>query len=197
MLRLPWQETVRRLPQVCVGLILFGAGVAMMVAADLGLGPWDVFHQGVADRTDTGIGVIIMIVGLTLLLGFIPLREKVGIGTVLNAVLVGLTVDAVLPVLDTWNTWPARLSLMVTGPVVIAAGSGLYIGGGLGPGPRDGIMTGLARRGTPLWAARTGIELTVLVAGLLLGGSAGPGTVWFALGIGPMIGFFLPRLTMR
>lgn len=178
------------------GLVLFGVGVAMMVAGDLGLGPWDVFHQGLSDLTGVRIGAIIVMVGLVILLGFIPLRERVGIGTILNAFLIGATVNVVLPLLGRPEALWLRAVLMIGGPVVIALGSGLYIGGGLGPGPRDGIMTGLAKRGIKISTARTGIEVTVLLAGIALGGSAGVGTLWFALGIGPMVGYFLPKLTL-
>jgi uncharacterized membrane protein YczE len=195
LLVLPWRDTVRRLPRVCGGLVLFGVGIAMMVAGDLGLGPWDVFHQGLADLSGIDIGLIIILVGVVVLAGFIPLREKVGLGTLLNAVLIGLTVNLVLRVLEEPDGLAPRFLLMAAGPVVIAIGSGLYIGGGLGPGPRDGIMTGLSRRGIAVWKARTGIEASVFVAGVLLGGAVGIGTIWFAVGIGPMVGFFLPRLT--
>lgn len=179
-----------------LGLVAFGIGIAMMVQADLGLGPWDVFHQGLADQTGVGIGPIITIVGVIILLGFIPLREKVGIGTLLNAFVIGPTVDVTRSLLAEPDSMVLRVALMVGGPIVIAIGSGLYIGGGLGPGPRDGIMTGLAKRGIPVARARTGIEVTVLAAGLLLGGTVGLGTIWFAFGIGPLVGWFLPRLTM-
>lgn len=190
------EETLRRLPRVVAGLVLFGVGIAFMVAGDLGLGPWDVFHQGLADLTGIGIGTIILIVGFAIVLLFIPLNEKVGIGTVLNAVLIGVTVDIVLSVLSTPESMVMRWFLMLVGPVLIAIGSGLYIGGGLGPGPRDGVMTGLAKRGIRVSRARTGIEVTVLLAGIALGGSVGVGTLWFAFGIGPMVGWFLPRLTV-
>ncbi len=189
-------ETFRRLPRVVSGLVLFGVGIAFMVAGDLGLGPWDVFHQGLADLTGIGIGTIILLVGLAILGLFVPLNEKIGLGTLLNAVLIGITVDIVLLWLSTPDSLPMRWLLMLSGPVLIALGSGLYIGGGLGPGPRDGVMTGLAKRGIRVSRARTGIEVTVLLAGLALGGSIGVGTLWFTFGIGPMVGWFLPRLTM-
>jgi uncharacterized membrane protein YczE len=190
------EETLRRLPRVVVGLVLFGVGIALMVAGDLGLGPWDVFHQGLSDLTGIGIGTIILIVGFAIVFLFIPLDEKVGLGTLLNAVLIGVTVDIVLIVLSTPDSMVMRWLLMLFGPVLIAIGSGLYIGGGLGPGPRDGVMTGLAKRGIRVSRARTGIEVTVLLAGIALGGGVGVGTIWFAFGIGPMVGWFLPRLAM-
>ncbi len=196
MLLMPWAEILRRLPRVVLGLILFGVGIAFMVAGNLGLGPWDVFHQGVSDLIGVRIGTVTVAVGLIILLGFIPLREKVGVGTILNAFLIGMTVNVVLPLLGSPEAMWVRAALMVGGPVVIALGSGLYIGGGLGPGPRDGIMTGLSKRGIKISRARTGIEVTVLLAGIALGGSVGIGTLWFALGIGPMVGYFLPKLTL-
>ena len=188
-------EAGRRVPLVLAGLVLFGVGIALMVLADLGLAPWDVFHQGVSNRTGLPIGTVVILTGLVLLALFIPLRERIGLGTLLNAVVIGLVVDATLAVLDPPDAMALRVLCMVVGPVVIAVGSGLYLGGGLGPGPRDGLMTGIARRGHRIWAVRTGIEVTVLLAGIALGGSIGAGTLWFALGIGPLVHLVLPRLT--
>ena len=196
MILLPWGETLRRLPRVVFGLVVFGVGIALMVVADLGLAPWDVLHQGISERTGRGIGTVIIVVGARVVLGFIPLRERVGLGTVLNAIVIGVSANAALTVLDEPEGLPVRVAAMIGGPVVIAFGSGLYIGAGLGPGPRDGIMTGLARRGIAVWKARTVIEVVVLVSGVALGGTVGIGTIWFAVGIGPMIGWWLPRLTL-
>ncbi|MEM8905645.1 MAG: hypothetical protein AAGA17_04655 [Actinomycetota bacterium] len=196
MILLPWGETLRRLPRVVFGLVVFGVGIALMVVADLGLAPWDVLHQGISERTGLGIGTVIIVVGALVVLGFIPLRERVGLGTVLNAIVIGVSANAALTVLDEPEGLPVRVAAMIGGPVVIAFGSGLYIGAGLGPGPRDGIMTGLARRGIAVWKARTVIEVVVLVSGVALGGTVGIGTIWFAVGIGPMIGWWLPRLTL-
>lgn len=193
LLLLPWRDTLRRVPQVLVGLALFGVGIALMVRGDLGLGPWDVFHKGVSARTGWSIGSVIIGTGLLVALLFIPLKEQWGLGTLLNAFVIGLSADATLAVIGEPGDLIPRFGLMVAGPVVIAVGSGLYIGGGLGPGPRDGVMTGLAKRGIDVWKARTGIEVVVLVAGLLLGGTVGLGTIWFTVGIGPMVQFFLPR----
>lgn len=197
LIRYSWSETLHRLPRVLFGLVLFGVGIALMIEADLGLAPWDVFHQGLADLTGIPIGTIIVIIGLILLTIFIPLKERMGLGTILNAVLIGLTVDAVLSVISQPDSLALRALFMLAGPAVIAVGSGFYIGGGLGPGPRDGIMTGLARRGISVGKARTAIEVTVLIAGLLLGGGIGIGTLWFTFGIGPMVAFWLPRLAMN
>lgn len=192
-LTMPWREIVGRVPQVVFGLGLFGLGVAMMKAGNLGFGSWNVFHEGVAERTPLSLGQVIIVTGLCVVTLFLPLGEKIGLGTLLNALVIGTTVDLVLTVLDEPSSMAWRIALMVTGPVVIGLGSGLYIGGGLGPGPRDGLMTGLHKRGVTIWKARTGIEITVLIVGLLLGGTIGVGTVWFTLGIGPMVQFFLPR----
>jgi len=197
MIVLPWRETLRRLPALLLGLYLFGAGISFMVEADLGLGPWDVFHQGVAEITGLSIGRVINVVAFIVVLAFIPLKEKLGVGTILNAVVIGVSADLTSALLPELQGLPVRVVAMVLGPVLIAIGSGFYIGAGLGPGPRDGVMTGLARRGIDIWKARFGIELTVLVVGLVLGGSVGVGTVWFTVGIGPMVQFFLRRLTMQ
>jgi uncharacterized membrane protein YczE len=185
-----------RLARCIVGLALFGTGIALIIRGDLGLAPWDVFHQGVSNQTGVGIGTVIILTGAALLLLWIPLRERPGIGTVLNAVEIGLVVGLVLPHLPEPDHLVARFALMSSGIVLIALGSGLYIGSGLGPGPRDGLMTGLARKGLSIRAARTGIELTVMLIGIILGGSIGIGTAAFAFGIGPLVQLFLPRLTL-
>lgn len=189
-------ETARRLPRVLLGLVLFGVGIALMVEGDLGLAPWDVFHKGVAQQLHWSIGAVLILTSIVVVVGFLALGERLGIGTILNAVIIGLVVDASLPILPTPSALPVRLAFTIGGPVLIALASGLYIGGGLGPGPRDGLMTGLAKRGIEVWKARTGIEVTVLIIGLFLGGTVGIGTVWFTLGIGPMVQFFLPRLSL-
>jgi uncharacterized membrane protein YczE len=195
-LTVSWAEVRARLPRLILGLVLCGVGIGAMVQADLGLGPWDVLHQGVADRTGISIGVVTVAVGVIVLLGWIPLRERLGVGTVLNAILIGLTVDATLAVLDTPDSLAMRWLLMLAGPVLFALGSGFYIGAGLGPGPRDGLMTGLARRGHPVGVVRLGIEITVLVIGWMLGGTLGVGTVVFAFGIGPMVHVALARMSL-
>jgi uncharacterized membrane protein YczE len=187
---------VERLARCVGGLAMFGIGISMIIDADLGAAPWDVFHQGVSERLGVPIGTVIIATGALLLLLWIPLRERPGIGTVLNAVEIGLVVDLVLPRLPGPEALGPRVALMLGGVVVVAIGSGLYIGSGLGPGPRDGLMTGLARRGLSIRVARTGIEVTVLLLGIALGGSAGVGTAVFALGIGPLVQVFLPRLRM-
>jgi len=190
------QELRRRLPRLLLGLALCGIGIASMVAADLGLGPWDVLHQGLSRLTGIPIGMVGILVGVVVLGLWWPLRERPGIGTVLNVVVIGVVIDVVLLVLTTPASLWVRTAMMLLGPVLFAVGSGCYIGAGLGPGPRDGVMTGLARRGLPVGAARALIELSVLLGGWLLGGTVGAGTLVFAFGIGPMVHVVLPRLSL-
>lgn len=167
-----------------------------MVRADLGLGPWDVLHQGVADRTGITIGVVTILTGMVVLLLWIPLRERPGIGTILNVLVIGLVVDATLAVVDAPEAMWQRVGLLVVGVYIFGPGSGWYIGAGLGPGPRDGLMTGIARRGHSVRVVRTGIELVVLVIGAALGGSVGIGTVLFALTVGPNVHWHLDRMSL-
>lgn len=188
----PWP----RLPRLLIGLVLFGAGIALMVRSDLGLSPWDVLHQGVAGRTTLTIGTVSVLTSFVVLLLWVPLRERPGIGTLLNALVIGPVVDLTLWLVPPIDPLTARIALMLAGPVLVAVGSGYYIGAGLGPGPRDGVMTGLARRGLPVGPVRGGIELTVLALGWFLGGTVGIGTVVFTLGIGPLVHTMLPRLAI-
>jgi uncharacterized membrane protein YczE len=184
----------RRLPRLLLGLVLCGLGIASMVAADLGLGPWDVLHQGLSLRTGIPIGTVNILVGLVVLTVWLPLRERPGLGTLLNVIVIGVVIDLTLLVLPTPDGLLLRAAMMAAGPLLFGIGSGFYIGAGLGPGPRDGLMTGLARlRGWPVGAVRAGLEITVLVGGWLLGGSVGAGTVVFALGIGPVVQVSLRR----
>lgn len=196
MLALPLDTTRRRLPRLAGGLVLFGVGIGLMVRADLGLGPWDVLHQGVSERIGLGIGTVTILTGIVVLALWLPLRERPGLGTVANVVVIGLVVDVTLLVVDEPGSLPVRALLLLLGVYAFGPGSGLYIGAGLGPGPRDGLMTGLARRGHSVRAVRTGIELTVLAVGAVLGGSVGIGTVLFALTIGPNVHWHLDRLTL-
>ena len=181
-------DTGRRLARCVSGLVLCGIGFGLLVEADLGLDPWDVFHQGVSDRTGLPIGVVAVVTGFVLLGLWIPLRQLPGVGTVLNAILIGLVMDLVLFGLPEPGGRLAAWVMLLGGIVVAGAGIGLYIGAGLGPGPRDGIMTGLATRG---WGSirlvRTGLELAVLVVGWALGGTIGIGTLVFAVAIGPIV----------
>ena len=181
-----------RLAQLYLGLGCFGVSLALMVRARLGLGPWDVLHQGLAERLGLRIGWVVIGVGAAVMLAWIPLRERPGIGTLSNLVVIGLVADAALNLIGEPGPLAARIALLAAGIVGTALGTGLYIGAGLGPGPRDGLMTGLARRGWSIRAVRTGIEVTVLALGFLLGGSVGIGTVAFALGIGPLVHVALP-----
>jgi uncharacterized membrane protein YczE len=192
----PTDELVRRLPRLFGGLVLFGVGIALMVRADLGLAPWDVLHQGVASRTGLAIGTVTILTGVVVLALWLPLRERMGIGTVANALVIGLVVNATLAVVEAPDPLWARVAFLVVGIFLFGPGSGLYIGAGLGPGPRDGLMTGLARRGRSVRVVRTGIELTALAGGAALGGTVGIGTVLFALTVGPNVHWFLERMTL-
>jgi uncharacterized membrane protein YczE len=193
---LPRDRAAERLGRCIFGLALFGIGVALLIGSDLGAAPWDVFHTGVSELTGIPVGTVLILTGVALLLLWIPLREQPGIGTILNAIEIGLVVDLVLPMLPSTDVLVARIAMMIGGILLIAVGSGFYIGAGLGPGPRDGLMTGLVRRGLSIRVARTGIEVTVLVIGVLLGGAIGIGTAVFALSIGPLVGHILPRFTL-
>lgn len=197
MLPLPTYRFGRRLAQLLPGLMCFGIGVALMVRADLGLSPWQVFHQGVADKAGVAIGTVTILTGIVVLLAWIPLRERFGLGTILNVAIIGNIMNLALRALpDDLGALPIRLLAMLGGIVLIGLGSGLYIGAGMGPGPRDGLMTGLARRGLNIGGVRTGLEVSVLAIGWILGGTIGLGTLAFALAIGPLIATFLPRLTV-
>ncbi len=187
---------ITRLVRCFVGLVLLGVGLGLTVAADLGLSPWDVLHQGISQRLDISIGTASIGVGIVVLLGWIPLRERAGIGTVMNVFVIGIVTDLTLLVVDTPGALWQRIAFMVVGAALWGPGSGLYIGVLLGPGPRDGLMTGIARRGPRVGLVRAGIEFSALAVGWLLGGSVGVGTVFFALVVGPEVDWWLPRLTI-
>lgn len=188
----------RRLPQLLVGLWLYGLSMAMMVRSRLGLDPWDVFHAGVARHLPVSFGTIVVVVGVVVLLLWIPLRQAPGLGTMANVVLIGVATDVSLALIDPPHALVPRALLLVGGIVLNGLAGALYIGAQLGPGPRDGLMTGLvARTGWPLRLVRTGIEVTVLVTGFLLGGTVGLGTLLYAAGIGPIVQALLPLLTVR
>ncbi|MCF6506812.1 hypothetical protein E9549_05240 [Blastococcus sp. MG754426] len=172
-----------RLPRLVVGLVVIALGIALMARAGTGLPPYEVLHQGIARRTPLTLGQASILLGLLVLVLWIPLRQVPGLGTVLNVVGVGLATDAFLAVLPEADGVLERTVFTVVGVTVIGIGIGLYIGAGLGPGPRDGLMTGLAARGMPVWAARLGLESSALVGGLLLGGTVGLGTVLFAVAV--------------
>ena len=192
----PAADWAIRLSRCVGGLALFGLGISLIIEAHLGAAPWDVFHQGVAEKTGISIGTVIVITGVLLLLIWIPLKQKPGIGTILNALEIGLTVDLVIPLVPDTDLLVVRAGYLIAGIVIIAVGSGLYIGSGLGAGPRDGIMIGLGQRGMSVRLARTLVEITVLVLGVLMGGVVGIGTVAFTLGIGPLVQIFLPRFAL-
>ena len=176
----------RRLTQLFVGLALYGVSLAFVLRAGLGLAPWDVLHQGLAEHLDATVGQMVIAVSFVVLLLWIPLRERPGFGTFANAVLVGVFVDLTLLVLDPAQAWPARMLLLLGGVLLNGLATALYIGASLGPGPRDGLMTGLVRRtGRSVRLVRTVIEVTVLVVGFLLGGTVGVGTLLYAFAIGP------------
>lgn len=194
----PFTELSERLPRLLGGLVLGGVGIAGMVRAELGLPPWSVLDHGINVHTGIPIGTVSILVGAVVLATWLILRERPGLGTVLNIVVIGLVTDLTLWLLPETEDLPLRIAYLVVGVFIWGPGSGLYIGAGLGPGPRDGLMTGLAARGVgSVRVVRTGLELTALAIGWLLGGSVGIGTLAFALTIGPNVQFFLERLTFR
>ncbi len=177
-----------RLPGLLVGLVLFGVGIGLMAEAGLGLGPWEVFHQGIAHLTGLQLGTVSILLGVPILAVWYPLGERPGVGTILNIALIGTATNVAMAVIPPASGQPLQLLMMLAGIVTIAIGSGLYLASDLGPGPRDGLMTGLhIRFGWSIRRARTSIELVVLVLGWLFGGTIGLGTVVFALGIGPLV----------
>jgi uncharacterized membrane protein YczE len=188
----------RRLPQLFAGLALYGISMAMQVRSGLGLNPWDVLHEGLELRTPLSFGAITAIVGVVVLLLWIPLRERPGLGTVANVLVIAVVVDAALALIPHPEVLVGQVGLLVGGIVLNGLATACYVGARLGPGPRDGLMTGLARRtGRSVRWVRTGIEVTVLAAGWLLGGTAGIGTVLYALAIGPLTQAFLPWVVVR
>jgi uncharacterized membrane protein YczE len=187
----------RRLTQLYAGLALYGASMALIIRSALGNMPWDVLHQGLAGRMDWSIGAVSILVGAVVLLAWIPLRQRPGLGTVSNVVVIGLAVDATLAVVPAPSALPLRVGLLLTGVLLNAVATAAYIGVHLGPGPRDGLMTGLVRRtGGSVRLVRTSIEVAVVVTGWLLGGVLGLGTVLYALAIGPLVQVLLPRLSL-
>ncbi|MGZ6951833.1 MAG: membrane protein YczE [Acidimicrobiia bacterium] len=186
-------ELRRRLPRLVVGLLLLGTGIGMTLRAHLGVSPYDVLHQGIASHTGISFGSVVVLVGIVVLVLWIPLRQRPGVGTVVNTLTVGYITNAVFDVIGPVHQLGARWSLLLGGVLITAAGVGVYIGCGLGPGPRDGLMTGIAARGHPLWLVRTVLELLACGCGYLLGGNVGVGTLVFAFGIGPAGHFFLHR----
>jgi uncharacterized membrane protein YczE len=192
------RHLVRRLVQLYIGLIVYGLGCALEVRGNLGLDPWDVFHQGVSKHTGLAIGTVVIVVGAAVLLIWWPLRQWPGLGTVSNVVLVGLSMNWSLALIPYSSALAVRIPEMLGGILLLGVATGMYIGAAFGPGPRDGLMTGLAgRTGRSIRLVRTFLEVAVLAAGWLLGGTIGIGTVLFALSIGPLAQFFLPLFAVR
>jgi uncharacterized membrane protein YczE len=192
------RRLTRRLVQLYAGLALYGASMALLVRSSLGVTPWDVLHQGLARQLSWSLGTVAIAVGALVLLAWIPLRQKPGLGTVSNVVVIGLAVDATLAVVPAPSALAARAGLVVAGVLLNAVATAAYIGVHLGPGPRDGLMTGLVRRtGRSVRLVRTSIEAAVVATGWLLGGTLGPATVLYALAIGPLVQVLLPRLALR
>jgi uncharacterized membrane protein YczE len=188
---------VRRFVQLQAGLVLYGVSMAMFIRAGLGIDPWDVFHQGLAERTGLRFGAIVIIVGAAVLALWLPLRQWPGIGTISNVIVIGLAVEGGLALIPAPDPMWARVAMLLGAVTLNGVATGAYIGARLGPGPRDGLMTGLVRRtGGSVRLVRTGIEVTVVASGWLLGGTLGVATVLYALAIGPLVQLLLPRFTV-
>ena len=193
---------LEKLARCITGLAFFGFGITLFLRANLGLAPWDIFHKGLSEKFDISIGLVIEGVGSLLLLLWIPLRQRPGVGTILNAIEIGLVVNLTQPIIGEPDQLIIRVMMVIAGVIVIGLGSALYIGAGLGSGPRDGLMLGLSKRSIAgrqisIRVARTVVEISVMVAGLFLGGSIGIGTLIFMFGIGPLVQLILPRFEMR
>jgi uncharacterized membrane protein YczE len=186
-------ELVRRLPPLLGGIALISLGISLSVRAHLGLAPWDVFHQGISERTGVSLGWVIVGVGVVVLLAWVPLHQRFGIGTIVNTVLVGALVKVFLPVIGAPDVMVVRIAMLLGAIAAFGLGGGLYIGAALGPGPRDGIMTAITARGHRLWVVRTVLELSVLVVGWVLGGNVGVGTALIAFSLGPTTHFAIRR----
>jgi uncharacterized membrane protein YczE len=188
----------RRLAQLTVGLVLYGVTLAMLIRGTLGNASWDVLHQGMAEHLPISIGTAVIVMSLVVLLLWIPLRERPGLGTIANSFVVGLVADATLGVLDAPDVMWERVLLMIGGVVLNALATALYIGSQLGPGPRDGLMTGLHRKtGLPIGLVRTGLEVVVVAIGFALGGVVGIGTILYTVAIGPLVQVMLPRFIVE
>ena len=182
----------RRITQLLIGLVLFGVGIGLMLQSGLGVPPWDVLHQGLARRFGLTVGTWSIIVSVAVLLLWLPLRQPYGLGTLLNAIIIGVVIDLTGAFIPAAEVTGVAWAMVLAGVVLIGIASGLYIGANLGPGPRDGLMTGIARRGPSIRLTRAVIEITVLTLGWILGGTFGLGTIVFALAIGPLVQYFLP-----
>ena len=188
-------QMARRVPQLIAGLLIFGLGLGFVVLGGQGEGPWTVFHEGVSLHTPLTIGTVTILTGATLVAGLVWVREPVGFGTLMNGVIVGLATDATLALFDQpASTW-GQAAMTLASPLLVALGSGLYLGVMLGPGPRDGVMTAMHRRGVPIWLARLTIEAVPFVIGAILGGKVGWGTVYWLVVIGPAVNLSMKLFT--
>lgn len=178
---------LRRFPQLLAGLVVFGAGLALVVTAGNGLGPWTVFHEGAALRTPLSIGAVIIVTGALLVAGMVVVKEPIGVGTLVNVAVVGVATDVTLALVERPDAAWGRAAMTLAAPLLVALGSGLYLGVRLGPGPRDGVMTALDRLGVSIWKARLGIEVVPFVIGVVLGGTVGWGTLYWLAVIGPAV----------
>jgi len=193
----PREQAGRRLTQLVVGLLLYGFSEALMLAPAVGVDPWDVLHTGLARLTGIPVGTVLIIVGAIVLVFWIPLRQRPGLGTVANIVIIGAVVDVAFDLAPIPHAFWLRWAVFLTGVVLNAVATGFYIGAGLGPGPRDGLTTGMAARGHSVRVVRTSIELSVLALGWLLGGNVGAGTVVYALAIGPLVHYTIPLFASK
>ena len=189
-------DWTNRLTRCIVGLAMFGAGDAMILHAQLGAAPWDMLHQGLSHKLGISVGKVLIGTAAAVLLLWIPLRQRPGVGTILNAIEIGLVVDLVLAHLPDTHRLVPRIGILIGGVLIVALGTGIYIGAGLGTGPRDGLMVGLSNRGISVRLARTSVELTVGVVGVFLGIRPGVGTLIFMFGIGPLVQLFLPLMAL-
>jgi uncharacterized membrane protein YczE len=194
---IPRERAASRLLQLTAGLLLYGVSEAFMLAPAVGVDPWDVFHTGLSHITGIPVGTVLILVGGVVLLLWIPLRQRPGIGTVANIVVIGVVVDVMLGAMPAPHALWSRWAMFAAGVLLNGVATGLYIGAGLGAGPRDGLTTGLAARGHSIRVVRTAIELSVLAVGWLLGGNVGAGTLCYALGIGPLVHFTIPWFARR
>jgi len=187
-------ELRRRLPRLLVGIVVLSFGISLILLAELGVSPYDVLHQGLADVTGLSFGTVVVLLGLLILVAWIPLGQRAGVGTIINTLTLGFIVDGFLELIPAPAHDALRWMMLLAGIIVTSFGMAFYIGAGLGPGPRDGLMTGIAAKGHRLWIVRTVLEVTALAIGWTLGGDVGIGTVLFAFSIGPLGHWFLARL---
>ena len=193
MIPVAGERLARRISQLIIGLVLFGVGIGLMLQSGLGVPPWDVLHQGLARQFGLTVGIWSIIVSAAVLLLWLPMRQPYGLGTLLNALIIGVVIDLTGLFIPPATITGVAGVMLLAGVLLIGIASGLYIGANLGPGPRDGLMTGIARRGPSIRLTRALIEIAVLTIGWILGGTFGLGTIVFALAIGPLVQFFLPR----